>query len=206
MKKDVLGLYGPEDSAYLRLVARRAAAEGIKTAWVAGPTPGCVAYIADTDAGWPLWDLAPEEDVDRIQHPGLSCCAAGFLPDIKVILRNIFYPHGRLCIIGRGHAVQGLAEAVTAAGHVVDQCSSAALDMEYRVAKANIVVNSAREVQAEVLEAINCNILVFDVSGGMDKLRSKTWNYIPPWEIGAWNIMELMRRVKERIEEVERDG
>lgn len=206
MKKDVLGLYGPEDSAYLRLVARRAAAEGIKTAWVAGPTPGCVAYIADTDAGWPLWDLAPEEDVDCIKHPGLSCCAAGFLPDIKVILRNIFYPHGRLCIIGRGHAVQGLAEAVTAAGHVVDQCSSAALDMEYRVAKANIVVNSAREVQAEVLEAINCNILVFDVSGGMDKLRGKTWNYIPPWEIGAWNIMELMRRVKERIEEVERDG
>ena len=206
MKKDVLGLYGPEDSAYLRLVARRAAAEGIKTAWVAGPTPGCVAYIADTDAGWPLWDLAPEEDVDCIKHPGLSCCAAGFLPDIKVILRNIFYPHGRLCIIGRGHAVQGLAEAVTAAERVVDQCSSAALDMEYRVAKANIVVNSAREVQAEVLEAINCNILVFDVSGGMDKLRGKTWNYIPPWEIGAWNIMELMRRVKERIEEVERDG
>ena len=206
MKNDTLGLYGSEDSKYLRLVARRAAANGIKTAWVAGPTPGCVAYVADTDAGWPLWDLAPEEDVDCIKHPGLSCCAAGFLPDIKVILRNIFYPHGRLCIIGRGRAVQGLAEAVTAAGHVVDQCSSAALDMEYRVAKANIVVNSAREVQAEVLEAINCNILVFDVSGGMDKLRGKTWNYIPPWEIGAWNIMELMRRVKERIEEAERDG
>ena len=206
MKKYMLGLYGPEDSKYLCLAARRAQAAGIETAWVAGPTPGCAAYVADTEAGWPMWDLSREEDVDCIQHPGLSCCAAGFLPDIKVILRNIFYPHGRLCIIGRGHAVQGLAEAVTAAGHVVDQCSSAALDMEYRVAKANIVVNSAREVQAEVLEAINCNILVFDVSGGMDKLRGKTWNYIPPWEIGAWNIMELMHRVKERIEEVERDG
>ena len=33
-----------------------------------------------------------------------------------------------------------------------------------------------------------------------------TWNYISPWEIGAWNIMELMRRVRERIEEAERDG
>ena len=128
------------------------------------------------------------------------------MPDIKVILRNIFYPHGRLCIIGRGHAVQGLAEAVTAAGHVVDQCSSAALDMEYRVAQANIVVNSAREIEDKVMEAIDCNILVFDISGGMDKLRSKTWNYISPWEIGAWNIMELMRRVRERIEEAERDG
>lgn len=206
MTNDILGLYGPEDSKYLRLVARRAAENGIKTAWVAGPTPSCAAYVADTDAGWPLWDLSPDEDVDNIQHPGLSCCAAGFLPDIKVILRNIFYPHGRLCIIGRGHAVQGLAETVTAAGYVVDQCSSTALDMGGRVAKAHIVVNSAREVQAEVLEAINCNILVFDVSGGMDKLRGKTWNYIPPWEIGAWNIIELMRRVRERIEEAERDG
>ena len=202
MKKETLGLYGPEDSKYLRLVERWAAEIGVKTAWVAGPTPGCAAYVADTEAGWPMWDLPREEDVDCIQHLGLSCCAAGFLPDIKVILRNIFYPHGRLCIIGRGHAVQGLAEAVTADGHVVDQCSSAALDMECRVAKANIVVNSAREVQAEVLEAINCNILVFDVSGGMDKLRGKTWNYIPPWEIGAWNIAELLRRVRMRIEEV----
>ena len=202
MKKETLGRYGPEDSRYLNLVARRAEAKGIKTAWVAGPTPGCAAYVADTEAGWPMWDLPREEDVDCIQHLGLSCCAAGFLPDIKVILRNIFYPHGRLCIIGRGHAVQGLAEAVTADGHVVDQCSSAALDIGCRVAKANIVVNSAREVQAEVLEAINCNILVFDVSGGMDKLRGKTWNYIPPWEIGAWNIAELLRRVRVRIEEV----
>lgn len=32
MKNDTLGLYGPEDSKYLRLVARRAEAEGIKTA------------------------------------------------------------------------------------------------------------------------------------------------------------------------------
>lgn len=76
MKNDTLGLCGPEDSRYLRLVARRAAVNGIKTAWVAGPTPGCVAYVADTDAGWPMWPLTPEEDVDRIQHQGQSCCAA----------------------------------------------------------------------------------------------------------------------------------
>ena len=192
MKNDTLGLYGPEDSKYLHLVARRAEEYGLKIAPVVGPSLCCAAYVADTDAGWPLWDLAPEEDVDNIRHTGLSCCAAG-------MLRYIYSSPGwRVCIIGRGHAVQGLAEALR--GYEVDQCSSAALDMECRVAKANIVVNSAREVQAEVLEAINCNTLVFDVSGGMDKLRGKTWNYIPPWEIGAWNIAELLRRVRVRIE------
>ena len=50
MTNDILGLYGPEDSKYLRLVARRAAENGIKTAWVAGPTPGCVAYVAQNIA------------------------------------------------------------------------------------------------------------------------------------------------------------
>lgn len=36
MKNDTLGLYGPEDSKYLRLVARRAEEKGIKTARLRG--------------------------------------------------------------------------------------------------------------------------------------------------------------------------
>ena len=200
MKNDTLGLYGPEDSRYLNLVARRAEAKGIKTAWVAGPTPGCVAYVADTEAGWPLWDLSPEEDVDNIQHPGLSCCAAGFLPDIKVMLPSIGGAHGRLCVIGRGHAVQGLAEAVAADGYAVDQCSSTALDMDYRVGRADIVVSSAREVSEEVLEEIRKKTVVFDVGGGMERLEARLLGYVPKWVIGGWNVEELLRRVRERIE------
>ena len=207
MDNDTLGLYGPEDSKYLRLVARRAAENSIKTAWVAGPTPGCVAYVADTEAGWPLWDLSPEEDVDNIQHPGLSCCAAGFLPDIKVMLPSIGGAHGRLCVIGRGHAVQGLAEAVAADGYAVDQCSSTALDMDYRVGRADIVVSSAREVSEEVLEEIRKKTVVFDVGGGMERLEARLLGYVPKWVIGGWNIAELLRRVRERIrKEREADG
>lgn len=201
MTNDTLGLYGPEDSKYLRLVERQAEEKGIKTARVAGPTPGCAAYVADTDAGWPMWNLSPEEDVDNIQHLGLSCCAAGFLPDIKVILRNIFYPHGRLCIIGRGHAVQGLAEAVTADGHVVDQCSSTALDMAYRVARADIIVNSADAVTEEVLGAVPAQSTVIDISGSMEPLSDRVADYVPRAYVGSWNIAELLRRVRVRIEE-----
>ena len=199
MKNDTLGLYGLEDSKYLRLVARRAEEKGIKTAWVAGPTPGCVAYVADTDAGWPLWDLSPEEDVDCIQHTGLSCCAAG-------MLRHIYSSPGwRVCIIGRGHAVQGLAEALR--GYEVDWCSSTALDMDYRVGRADIVVSSAREVSEEVLEEIRKKTVVFDVGGGMERLEARLLGYVPKWVIGRWNIAELLRRVRERIrKEREADG
>lgn len=207
MTNDTLGLYGPEDSKYLRLVARRAAAEGIKTAWVAGPTPGCVAYVADTGAGWPMWDLTPEEDVDNIQHPGLSCCAA-------VVLRYICnLPRGRrVCIIGRGHAVQGMTGVMwhnmgLHDKYDVDQCSSTALDMAYRVTRADIIVNSAAAVNEEVLGAVPASAIVIDVSGSMEPLRYRVADYVPRAYVGSWNIAELLRRVRVRIEEEsETDG
>lgn len=201
-REELLGLYGPEDSKYLRLVARRAAAEGIKTAWVAGPTPGCVAYVADTDAGWPLWDMTREEDVDCIQHTGPSCCAA-------VVLRYIYsLPRGwRVCIIGRGHAVQRMDRALRCSGYSVDQCSSTALDMGYRVSRADIIVNSADAVTEEVLGAVPASAIVIDISGSMEPLSDRVVDYVPRAYVGGWNIAELLRRVRVRIKgESETDG
>lgn len=209
MKNDTLGLYGPEDSKYLRLVARRAEEKGIKTAWVAGPTPGCVAYVADTDAGWPMWDLTRDEDVDCIQQTGLSCCAAVVFLYIRYVcsLRR----GQRVCIIGRGHAVQGLTVMWHNMGlhdkYNLDQCSSTALDMGYRVSRADIIVNSADAVTEEVLGAVDALSTVIDISGSMLPLRDRVADYVPRGYVGRWNIAELMRRVVVRIEEEgETDG
>lgn len=200
MKNDTLGLYGPEDSKYLRLVARRAAAKGIKTAWVAGPTPGCVAYVADTGAGRPVWDMTREEDVDCIQHPWLSCCAIAVLWYICSLPRD-----RRVCIIGRGHAVQGLEKILN--GYEIDQCRSGALDMGYRVSRADIIVNSADAVTDDVLAAVPASATVIDISGSMEPLRDRVADYVPRDYVGRWNIEELLRRVRERIEEEgETDG
>lgn len=195
MKNDTLGLYGPEDSKYLRLVARRAVSKGIKTAWVAGPTPGCVAYVADTDAGWPLWDLSPEEDVDNIKHTGPSCCAIGVLWYIYSLPRD-----RRVCIIGRGHAVQRMDRVLRWYDYEFDQCSSTALDMAYRVARADIIVNSADAVTEEVLGAVPASATVIDISGSMEPLSDRVADYVPRGYVGRLNIMELLRRVRVRIE------
>ena len=196
MKNDTLGLYGPEDSKYLCLVARRAEEKGIKTAWVDGPTPGCVAYVADTDAGWPMWDMTREEDVDCIQHAGLSCCAAAVLWYIYSLPRD-----RRVCIIGRGHAVQRMDRVLRWYDYEVDQCGSTALDMAYRVARADIIVNSADAVTEEVLGAVPTQSTVVDISGSMEPLRDRVADYVPRGYVGARNIAELLRRVRERIEE-----
>lgn len=195
MKNDTLGLYGPEDSRYLRLVARRAEAKGIKTAWVAGPTPGCVAYVADTDAGWPMLDLSREEDVDNIRHTGLSCCAAAVLWYIYSLPRD-----RRVCIIGRGHAVQRMDGVLRWYDYEFDQCSSTALDMAYRVARADIIVNSADAVTEAVLGAVPTQSTVIDISGSMEPLSDRVADYVPRGYVGAWNISELLRRVRVRIE------
>ena len=201
MTNDILGLYGPEDSKYLRLVARRAAEKGIKTAWVDGPTPGCVAYVADTDAGWPMWDLTPDEDVDCIQHTGPSCCAVMVLSYIYSVPRA-----RRVCIIGRGHAVQWMDRVMwhnmgLHDKYDVDQCSSTALDMAYRVARADIIVNSADAVTEEVLGAVPAQSTVIDISGSMEPLSDRVADYVPRAYVGSWNIAELLRRVRMRIEE-----
>lgn len=201
MTNDILGLYGPEDSKYLRLVARRAASKGIKTAWVDGPTPGCVAYVADTDAGWPMWDMTREEDVDCIQHAGMSCCAAGVLWYIYSLPRD-----RRVCIIGRGHAVQWMYSVMRSYNYEVDQCSSTALDMAYRVARADIIVNSADAVTEEVLAAVPASAIVIDISGSMEPLSDRVADYVPQGYVGRWNIVELLRRVRMRIEEERKDG
>lgn len=200
MTNDTLGLYGPEDSKYLRLVARRAAEKGIKTAWVNGPTPGCVAYVADTDAGRPMWDLTHEEDVDNIQHPGLSCC-------VVVVLRYIYsLPRDRrVCIIGRGHAVQWMDRFMRCCSYDFDQCSSTALDMAYRVSRADIIVNSANAVTEKVLGAVPAQSTVLDISGSMLPLSDRVADYVPRAYVGSWNIAELLRRVKEQIRK-ERDA
>lgn len=203
MKNDTLGLYGPEDSKYLRLVECQAKEKGIKTAWVAGPTPGCVAYVADTDAGWPMWDMTREEDVDCIQHTGPSCCAAAVLWYIYSL------PCGwRVCIIGRGHAVQRMDRVLRCCyNYPVDQCSSTALDMAYRVARADIIVNSADAVTEEVLGAVPASAIVIDISGSMEPLSDRVADYVPRGYVGRWNIVELLRRVRVRIEgEGETDG
>ena len=202
MKNGTLGLYGPEDSKYLRLVERWAAEIGVKTAWVAGSTPGCAAYVADTEAGWPMWNLSPEEDVDNIQHPWLSCCAAAVLWYICSLPRD-----RRVCIIGRGHAVQRMDRAMRWCSYEFDQCSSTALDMAYRVARADIIVNSADAVTEEVLGAVPASAIVIDISGSMEPLSDRVADYVPRSYVGGWNIAELLRRVRVRIEEEsETDG
>lgn len=190
MKKETLGLYGPEDSKYLRLVARRAAEIGVKTAWVAGPTPGCAAYVADTEAGWPMWDLSREEDVDCICHDGLSCAAYAALCLLS------WYGAGRgvrkVCVLGRGHAVQGLRGALERMGYQVTQCAGRELLRTVGFGDADAVICGVPHLE----RLAGRPKVVVDMSGALEALDGRADAYVGREMVGRENVRELLRRVK----------
>ena len=72
--------------------------------------------------------------------------------------------------------------------------------MGYRASRADIVINTAAAVTDEVLDAVSALATVIDVSGSMLPLRDRVADYVPRGYVGAWNIAELLRRVRVRIE------
>ena len=58
-----------------------------------------------------------------------------------------------------------------------------------------------------ILGAVPASAIVIDVSGSMEPLRDRVADYVPRAHVGSWNIAELLRRVRVRIEEdSETDG
>lgn len=190
MKKDMLGLFGPEDSKYLCLAARRAQAEEIETAWVAGPTPGCAAYVADTEAGWPMWNLSAEEDVDCICHDGLSCAAYAALCLLS------WHGAGRgvrkVCVLGRGHAVQGLRGALERMEYQVTQCAGRELLRTVGFGDADAVICGVPHLE----RLAGRPKVVVDMSGALEALDGRADAYVGREMVGRENVRELLRRVK----------
>lgn len=56
-----------------------------------------------------------------------------------------------------------------------------------------------------ILGAVPASAIVIDISGSMAPVKDRVADYVPRGYVGAWNIAELLRRVRMRIEE-EQDG
>ena len=192
MKNYTLGLYGPEDSKYLRLVERQAKAEGIKTIWTDKRQSDCVAYVADMDSGNAKLPsgVTVEEDVDRITHWGLSCVASAALSYIRCKCPVI--------IIGRGHSVQGMAEILTMNRIPVTVVHS---ETNYDAVQfcGCCVVNSAPLLSTGVSELCAQAAQVVDISGSLFEISEVVPEYVGSKEIGKGNMDILMDRVKRQI-------
>ena len=195
MDKKYLGLIGPEDSVYLRLIQREAEAAGLLALRVSQRDERCGCYVIDSEAGGADIQLTAEEDIDCVQHPGLSCVAEAAL----WYFDRMSIPYETVGLIGRGHAVQGLAEKLAKDSHIVLPCNQA-MDPVFALLTAQIIINSAPTATLGLLDAVGVNrSLIIDISGALEPLPQRAgWKgiYISRGEIGKKNVEILLDRAQ----------
>lgn len=200
MSKKYLGLIGPEDSVYLRLIQREAEKAGLPVLRVNQRDERCGCYVIDSEAGDAKIDLTFEEDIDCVQHPGMSCVAEAALRYIH----RMSMPLSVVGLIGRRHAVQGLAEELVRSGHAVLPCNRAMHPWK-ALYGAQIFVNSAPEPDGELLDAVwQGRHRIIDISGSLEQLTQRfDWKgtYISRGEIGRKNVEILLDRAQAVLNE-----
>ena len=139
--------------------------------------------------------LTAEEDIDCVQHPGLSCVAEAAL----YYIRRMDLAYANVGLIGRGHAVQGLAEELVKNGHTVLPCNRE-LNPWLTLSAAKIIINSAPLATPRLIKVVDAKRYhILDISGALESLtRHEDWKgtYISRGEIGRKNVEILLDRAQ----------
>ena len=200
MSEKYLGLIGPEDSVYLRLIQREAEKAGLPVLRVSQRDERCGCYVIDSETGKTDIRLTAEEDIDCVQHPGMSCVAEAALRWVK----RMSDPRDTVGLVGRKHAVQGLAEALVHSGRAVIPCNRA-LPPKRALQEAQVFVNSAPKANTDLMYAVWFGRRqVIDLSGSLEPLtQSPDWKglYISRGEIGRKNVEILLDRAQAVLDE-----
>lgn len=197
-------LVGKEESLFLSLVAKRCAYFGIQPIFQYPQvdilrTPGRSAVVFDTDDKAVITRCSSAimlGDVDCVNTTGMSSVAEATYE----LLRDANLVSGTsICIIGRGHAVQGLAEVLTKWDATVTVChSKTRLDMLSFKGSPQMFMYPIADVVICAAPGINGHVcakeLIVDISGAATgKYVNKDALYFSG--IGPLTIATLVNRI-----------
>lgn len=192
-------IYG--NSPFTRALKKRCEGFGFKvrenTQWGEDWRPG--AAVVDTEAKKSVFDtfvkyrIPVNSDIDECSGDGphvFSACAWG----IMNILREAEALDGEhICIIGRGHAVNGLAEKLHKhTDATVTVCHSKTKDIITASLPARVIVYAAPEM--DMWHKFMYKKLIIDVSGAVKCKYEKCEQYIGPEDIGRLTTTILAER------------
>lgn len=196
--KSKMYLVGKQDSRYLRGVMAKARKIGIPE-MVEWATPdeyyrmGC--YLFDRETTSAYWDVVDMNDIDSMSGVNnllpMSCTAEAVRRIIKQIKRH---DGEHVAIIGRGHAVKGLCNALIKDSYTVTVCHSKTPDLFRATAISDIIVNGSPGVP---FKSVRCTFgaVVIDISGSMrDAQEVEFIRYISSEDVGRLNLSILMNR------------
>lgn len=162
--KSSLLLVGSHSSPFLRSVNRLAQEVGVNSHILSylPPLIGDCKVVVDRETCDTVVHLPAEADVDNLFNPGTSCVAEAayeFLFDMVALEGKT------VTIVGRGHAVQGLAEKLLKLNATVTVAHSHTKDLYKAMNGQDVVVLATPVVPAFPL----ANELVLDIGGTLPK-------------------------------------
>lgn len=191
-----LSLFGSRKSRYLKGVNAKARKFRVPVRWFDCPLPIHFregSFIVDKEElKIEEWDGPAAYDLDNVFHPGMSCTAMA----CAAILDALGPVAGKnVCIIGRGHAVKGLADALVAADATVTVCHSKTKSLLDATYNADVVINATPGTHPLYDITKSVGNVVLDISGSLDAWKgSGLLTYVGPQEIGRLNTALALNR------------
>mgnify|MGYP000852974025 CR=1 FL=1 len=157
-------LVGSHSSPFLRSVNRLAQEVGIDSHILSylPPLIGDCKVVVDRETCDTVVHLPAEADVDNLFNPGMSCAAEAAY---EFLFDTIALEGKTVTIVGRGHAVDGLAEKLLELDATVTVAHSHTKDLYKAMNGQDVVVLATPVVPAFPL----ANELVLDIGGTLPK-------------------------------------
>ena len=192
-KSGKLLLLGQKDSLFLKAIKRKADSLGVLCDFgtINPPYTGVVADNEDPSSV--RFPIMSDVDIDCVKAPGMSCVAQAIimlLSDCGLIEENT------ITIVGRGHAVKGLAQALIEEDATVTVAHSKTLDL-YRATEDKSVVIYATPMLTQY-PCFNTRNLVIDLGNCFTEKDREYFKCNFVGNIGRLTVSVLLNRfVKE---------
>ena len=163
-RDDILTILGDEESPYVKALKRKCNNVGILTNEpVIYSGAFKYPYVIDIETYRGAFPITPrfETDIDHLFTPGTSCVAEA----CEMVLNALKHTGENVLIVGRGHAVKGLSDALIAEDFTVTVCHSRTTNFFDLFSVADKIVYTAPEWLNYTYNALKKDAIIIDVSG-----------------------------------------
>lgn len=163
-KDNILTIFGDEESPYVKALKRKCNNVGIltnKPVIYSGTFK--YPYVIDIETYRGVFPTTPrfDTDIDHLFTQGTSCVAEA----CEMVLNTLKRTGENVLIVGRGHAVKGLSEALIAEDFTVTVCHSRTANFYSLLSVADKIVYTAPEWINYTYDVLKKDAVIIDVSG-----------------------------------------
>lgn len=180
-------LLGSEDSVFLKSIKRKADSLGIQYDHTFHFTPPYQGAVVDTETCPSDLQLSSDVDIDHSFSDGLSSVSQGVL---ALLLAADLVHKKNITIVGRGHAVKGLAQALIYNNATVTVAHSKTTSLLQATQNRDVVIYATPNVAQDI--SYNTGELVIDLGNAVPHPDRLSCEYIN--RIGQLTVSILLNR------------